>query len=107
MGDQSEHITIVTMSEFGRTARQNGTGGTDHGHANVMFVLGGSVKGGKVYGKWPGLSNEQLNEGRDLAVTTDFRNVLGEAAYKTLGAKDMQTVFPGSQVNPSNFLNFT
>ena len=104
MGDASEHITLVT--EFGRTARQNGTGGTDHGHANVMFVLGGTVKGGKVYGKWPGLDNAQLNEGRDLAVTTDFRNVLGEAAYKTLGAKDMQTVFPGSQVNPSNFLNF-
>ena len=71
-----------------------------------MFVLGGNVKGGKVYGKWPGLDNGQLNEGRDLAVTTDFRNVLGEAAYKSLGARDMQTVFPGSQVNPANFLNF-
>jgi uncharacterized protein (DUF1501 family) len=64
------------------------------------------VKGGKVYGQWPGLSNEQLNEGRDLAVTTDFRNVLGEAAYKTLGARDMQRVFPGSQVAPGEFLNF-
>ena len=94
------------MSEFGRTARQNGTGGTDHGHANVMFVLGGAVKGGKVYGKWPGLSNEQLNEGRDLAVTTDFRNVLGEAAYKSLGAHDMAQVFPGVTVNTSTFLNF-
>jgi uncharacterized protein (DUF1501 family) len=72
MGDEAEDITLVTMSEFGRTARQNGTGGTDHGHANVMFVLGGSVKGGHVYGKWPGLSNDQLNDGRDLAVTTDF-----------------------------------
>jgi uncharacterized protein (DUF1501 family) len=106
MGADSENITLVTMSEFGRTARQNGTGGTDHGHANVMFVLGGRVKGGKVYGRWPGLSNEQLNEGRDLAVTTDFRNVLGEAAYKTLGARDMQRVFPGSQVVPGEFLNF-
>jgi uncharacterized protein (DUF1501 family) len=106
MGAESENITLVTMSEFGRTARQNGTGGTDHGHANVMFVLGGEVKGGKVYGRWPGLSNEQLNEGRDLAVTTDFRNVLGEAAYKTLGARDMQRVFPGSQVTPEQFLNF-
>jgi uncharacterized protein (DUF1501 family) len=106
MGADSENITLVTMSEFGRTARQNGTGGTDHGHANVMFVLGGRVKGGKVYGRWPGLSNEQLNEGRDLAVTTDFRNVLGEAAYKTLGARDMQRVFPGSQVVPGDFLNF-
>ena len=106
MGNDAEDITLVTMSEFGRTARQNGTGGTDHGHANVMFVLGGSVKGGKVYGKWPGLDNELLNEGRDLAVTTDFRNVLGEAAYKSLGAHDMAKVFPGVTVNTSTFLNF-
>ena len=106
MGDDAENITLVTMSEFGRTARQNGTGGTDHGHANVMFVLGGQVKGGKVYGKWPGLANEQLNEGRDLAVTTDFRRVLGEAAYKTLGSKNLELVFPGSQVNSGQFLNF-
>ncbi len=106
MGPESENITLVTMSEFGRTARQNGTGGTDHGHANVMFVLGGNVKGGKVYGKWPGLNNEQLNEGRDLTVTTDFRRVLGEAAYKTLGAKDMEKVFPGAKVQPGEFLNF-
>jgi len=106
MGTDAENITLVTMSEFGRTARQNGTGGTDHGHANVMFVLGGAVKGGKVYGKWPGLSNEQLNEGRYLAVTTDFRNVLGEAAYKTLGAKNLDLVFPGAQVRPGQFLDF-
>ncbi|SEF69581.1 Uncharacterized conserved protein, DUF1501 family [Bryocella elongata] len=106
MGDEAENITLVTMSEFGRTARQNGTGGTDHGHANVMFVLGGQVKGGKVYGKWPGLSNEQLNEGRDLKVTTDFRNVLGEAAFRSLGSRDMERVFPGSKVNQSTFLNF-
>lgn len=106
MGTDAENLTLVTMSEFGRTARQNGTGGTDHGHANVMFVLGGGVKGGKVYGKWPGLANEQLNEGRDLAVTTDFRCVLGEAAYKTLGAKNLNVVFPGSQVQPNEFLNF-
>lgn len=106
MGDDAENITLVTMSEFGRTARQNGTGGTDHGHANVMFVLGGGVRGGKVYGKWPGLSNEQLNEGRDLKVTTDFRNVLGEAAYKTIGARNLDVVFPNAQVEPSKFLNF-
>ncbi len=106
MGPESENITLVTMSEFGRTARQNGTGGTDHGHANVMFVLGGGVQGGKVYGKWPGLSQEQLNEGRDLAVTTDFRLVLGEAVYKTLGSKKLDIVFPGSQVDPNNFLQF-
>jgi uncharacterized protein (DUF1501 family) len=105
MGADAENITLVTMSEFGRTARQNGTGGTDHGHANVMFVLGGAVKGGKVYGKWPGLANEQLNEGRDLAVTTDFRRVLGEAAYRTLGSRNMDIIFPGSQVRPDSFLN--
>jgi len=106
MGDDSENVMLVTMSEFGRTARQNGTGGTDHGHANVMFVLGGPVKGGKIYGKWPGLSNEQLNEGRDLTVTTDFRNVLGEAAYKTLGSRNLELVFPGAKVDPRGFLNF-
>jgi uncharacterized protein (DUF1501 family) len=105
MGDEAENVTLVTMSEFGRTARQNGTGGTDHGHANVMFVLGGKVKGGKVYGKWPGVENEQLNERRDLAVTTDFRNVLGEAAYKTLGSQNLDVVFPGAQVKPGSFLN--
>ena len=106
LGSDAENVTLVTMSEFGRTARQNGTGGTDHGHANVMFVLGGQVKGGKVYGKWPGIENEQLNEGRDLAVTTDFRNVLGEAAFKTLGSRNLEAVFPGSKVQPGSFLNF-
>lgn len=106
LGPEAESVTLVTMSEFGRTARQNRTGGTDHGHANVMFVLGGQVKGGKVYGRWPGLGNDQLNEGRDLAVTTDFRRVLGEAACKTLGAKNLQLVFPGSQVEPGEFLGF-
>ena len=105
MGTDAENVTLVTMSEFGRTARQNGTGGTDHGHANVMFVLGGQVKGGKVYGKWPGVANEQLNEGRDLTVTTDFRNVLGEAAYKTLGSRNLETIFPGAQLNRESFLN--
>jgi uncharacterized protein (DUF1501 family) len=107
MGDDAENVTLVTMSEFGRTARQNGTGGTDHGHANVMFVLGGRVRGGKVYGKWPGLANEQLNEGRDLMVTTDFRRVLGEAAYRTLGARNLDVVFPGAKVNSGEFLNFS
>jgi len=106
MGTDAESVTLVTMSEFGRTARQNGTGGTDHGHANAMLVLGGPVKGGKVYGKWPGLGNDQLNEGRDLKVTTDFRRVLGEAAYKTLGSKNLALVFPGYEVDPGDFLNF-
>jgi uncharacterized protein (DUF1501 family) len=105
MGDEAEDVVLVTMSEFGRTARQNGTAGTDHGHANVMFVLGGPVKGGRVYGRWPGLAQEQLYEGRDLAITTDFRQVLGEAAYRTAGARNLEIVFPGAQLKTSNFLN--
>lgn len=105
MGDDAQNITLVTMSEFGRTVHQNGTGGTDHGHANVMFVLGGPVSGGKVYGKWPGMDKHQLYEERDLAITTDFRQVLGEAAYRTLGSKNLETVFPGAQLQASRFLN--
>jgi uncharacterized protein (DUF1501 family) len=104
MGDEAENITLVTMSEFGRTARQNGSGGTDHGHGNAMFVLGGGVKGGKVYGKWPGLAKEQLNEDRDLAVTTDFRQVLGEVISGTLGITDMELTFPGAQLRQESFL---
>jgi uncharacterized protein (DUF1501 family) len=104
MGDEAGNITLVTMSEFGRTARQNGTGGTDHGHANAMFVLGGQVKGGKVYGRWPGLANDQLNQGRDLAVTTDFRQVLGEAVTQSIGARNLEFVFPGAQLRQDRFL---
>jgi uncharacterized protein (DUF1501 family) len=96
---------LVTMSEFGRTCRQNGTGGTDHGHANVMFVLGGPVKGGKVYGRWPGLEQDQLYEQRDLAITTDFRQVLSEAAFKTLGSRNLELVFPQSGLDRKDFLN--
>ena len=105
MGTQAEDVVVVTMSEFGRTARENGTRGTDHGHANVMFVMGGPVKGGRVYGRWPGLAAEQLNEGRDLAVTTDFRQVLAEVAFKQIGARDLNLTFPGAEIEPSRFLN--
>ncbi|HUH62085.1 MAG TPA: DUF1501 domain-containing protein [Terracidiphilus sp.] len=104
MGDRGEDVTLVTMSEFGRTARQNGTGGTDHGHANAMFVLGGRVRGGKVYGRWPGLADHELNEGRDLAVTTDFRAVLSEVVSKSIGASNFEMVFPGAKLDPSRFL---
>lgn len=90
-----ENVAIVTMSEFGRTVRENGTLGTDHGHANCMFVLGGNVKGGRVLGKWPGLSNENLYEGRDLALTTDFRQVCSEVISKHSGITDISKVFPG------------
>lgn len=106
VGDDAENITLVSMSEFGRTVQQNGTGGTDHGHANVMFVLGGQVAGGKVYGKWPGMDTSQLYEERDLAITTDFRQVLGEAAFKTLGSRNLEVVFPGAQLQNNRFLNF-
>ena len=95
MGDRMADVALVTMSEFGRTAHENGNRGTDHGHANSMFVMGGGVKGGKVYGKWPGLEKEQLYEGRDLALTTDFRDVLGELVSKHLGNPTVKGVFPG------------
>ena len=105
LGDDAANVTLVTMSEFGRTARENGTGGTDHGHANAMFVLGGDVKGGKVYGRWPGLDNEQLNEGRDLVLTTDYRNVLAEVVTQTLGATNLESVFPGASLSANRFLH--
>jgi uncharacterized protein (DUF1501 family) len=94
MGDRMADVVLVTMSEFGRTAKEDGNGGTDHGHGNVMMVLGGPVRGGKVYGRWPGLQPEQLYESRDLAITTDFRDVLGELVSSHLGQK-IDPVFPG------------
>ncbi len=106
LGKQMDDVLILTMSEFGRTARENGTRGTDHGHANAMFILGNSVKGGKVYGDWKGLSSSQLNEGRDLAVTTDFRDVFGEVAYKHLGNKNLDKIFPNYSPNTSKFRGF-
>jgi len=95
LGDRLDDVLLVTMSEFGRTARENGNRGTDHGHANVMFAMGGRVRGGKVYGRWPGLAPEVLYEGRDLDLTTDFRTVCGEALARHLGQKDVSKVFPG------------
>jgi len=106
LGKQMDDVVILTMSEFGRTARENGNRGTDHGHANAMFVLGNAVKGGKVYGDWKGLSSSQLNEGRDLAVTTDFRDVFGEVAYKHLGNKYLDKIFPNYSLNTNKFKGF-
>ncbi len=103
LGDLAEDTVIVTMSEFGRTARENGNRGTDHGHANAMLVLGGPVRGGNVYGQWPGLDSSQLYEGRDLALTTDFRRVLGEAVARHLGNRELNTVFPGFQNDSAKF----
>jgi len=104
LGDLGEDTVVVTMSEFGRTARENGNRGTDHGHANVMFVMGGPVKGGKVYGRWPGLETEQLYEGRDLALTTDFRSVLGEALNVHLHNRNLGQVFPGFDEGAQKFV---
>ena len=95
LGQRMDDVVILTMSEFGRTVKENGNRGTDHGHANAMFVVGNSVRGGKVYGDWPGLENDQLYEGRDLALTTDFRDVFGEIAAKHLGAANLKGIFPG------------
>lgn len=100
LGDAAENVVVVTMSEFGRTAAENGNLGTDHGHGNAMLVLGPSVRGGKVYGRWPGLERDELFEERDLAVTTDFRSVLAEALVTHLDAGDLGTVFPGFQPEP-------
>lgn len=95
LGPRMEQVLLVTMSEFGRTVRENGTRGTDHGHANVMMLMGANVSGGKVHGRWPGLERDQLHEGRDLAVTTDFREVLGAVLQAHRGQTDLARVFPG------------
>jgi uncharacterized protein (DUF1501 family) len=95
LGSRMSDVVLVTTSEFGRTVRENGNRGTDHGHATVMLALGGNVHGGKVHGTWPGLAREQLFEGRDLAVTTDFRDVFAEVLTKQLGVTSTANVFPG------------
>jgi len=104
LGDRMDDVVILTMSEFGRMARENGNRGTDHGHAGALFVIGGHVKGGKVHGKWPGLEQEQLYEGRDLALTTDFRSVFAEVVSHHLGARALDRVFPGFAASPRDFL---
>ena len=89
-------VVILTMSEFGRAVAENGNRGTDHGHGNAMMIIGGqNVRGGKVYGRWPGLAREQRYDGRDLAVTTDFRSVFAEVVRGHLGVTDTRTIFPG------------
>ena len=94
MGDRAKKMTVVTMSEFGRRAHENASGGTDHGHGNCMFVLGGGISGGKVYGQWPGLSADKLYGPGDLNVTTDYRDVLGEIVQKRLKNSQTNDVFP-------------
>jgi uncharacterized protein (DUF1501 family) len=107
LGDRMADTVILTMSEFGRAVAENGNRGTDHGHGNAMMLLGGAVKGGEIYGAWPGLKTEQRFEGRDLAITTDFRDVFGEVVMRHLGADERTAarVFPGYGVKPAHFRN--
>ena len=106
LGPLADDTLILTMTEFGRTAHENGNRGTDHGHGSFMFALGGPVRGGRVYGNWPGLEEHQLHEGRDLNVTTDFRHVVGEAVRSHLGNHNLKAVFPAFDNSPNRFLGF-
>jgi uncharacterized protein (DUF1501 family) len=105
LGDRMADTLILTMSEFGRAVAENGNRGTDHGHGNAMIAIGGRVKGGRVYGRWPGLRADDRYEGRDLAVTTDFRDVFGEVLAKhfAMDARAGSAVFPGHGVKPHAF----
>ena len=105
LGDRLEDVAVVALSEFGRTARENGNRGTDHGHANVMFAFGGGITGGRIHGEWPGLSPDQLHERRDLAVTTDFRTVLSQLVTGHLGHRHVAGVFPGFTSAPFTLLS--
>ena len=103
LGDRMEDTVVLTMSEFGRAVNENGNRGTDHGHGNAMMVIGGGVRGGHVYGRWPGLSVDRRYDGRDLAVTTDFRDVFGEIVVRHLGVADADPIFPGHPIRPNMF----
>jgi uncharacterized protein (DUF1501 family) len=103
LGDRMEDTVVITMSEFGRAVNENGNRGTDHGHGSVSFVMGGPVRGGRVYGRWPGLRGGDLYEGRDLAVTTDFRDLLAEVLTRHRGERDLAAVFPGHPTGPRSF----
>ncbi len=103
LGERMRDVVVLTMSEFGRTVRENGNSGTDHGHATAMLVLGGPVNGGKVLGKWPGLDPAQRFEGRDVAVTTDFRDLFAELLTRHLGATALSAIFPGFTADPARF----
>jgi uncharacterized protein (DUF1501 family) len=106
LGDRLDDTVILTMSEFGRAVVENGNRGTDHGHGNAMLILGGAVRGGRIYGTWPGLARDQRFEGRDLAITTDFRDVFGEIVVRHLGISDPRPIFPGYDIRPARFAGF-
>jgi uncharacterized protein (DUF1501 family) len=103
LDDRMADTVVLTMSEFGRAVNENGNRGTDHGHGNAMMIMGGGVRGGHVYGKWPGLAPDRRYEGRDLAVTTDFRDVFAEIVVRHLGVADASPIFPGHAVQPGRF----
>jgi uncharacterized protein (DUF1501 family) len=103
LGDRMEDTVVLTMSEFGRAVSQNGSGGTDHGHGNAMMVVGGGVRGGRVYGAWPGLAIDRRFEGRDLAVTTDFRDVFAEVVTRHMGVTDARPIFPGYEIDAARW----
>lgn len=103
LGPRLDDVLLVTLTEFGRTARENGNRGTDHGHASVSLVLGGGVQGGRVHGRWPGLDPSSLHEGRDLALTTDFRDLVAELLTRHSGLPDLRGVFPGHELAVSRF----
>lgn len=103
LGRRYDDVVLVTLTEFGRTVRENGNRGTDHGHGSVSFVMGGSVHGGRVRGRWPGLGRGDLYQERDLAVTTDFRDLLGEILLRHVGARDLAAVFPGHAGGAARF----
>ena len=104
MADYHSKITFVTMTEFGRRLQENANQGTDHGSGSAMMVLSGNVKGGKIYGNWPGLAANQLNNG-DLVATTDYRQVLSEIMITRHGEQNLESVFPTVQYNPLGFMN--
>src|SRR5262249_10526698 len=103
LGERMADTLVLTMSGVGRAGDENGNRGTDHGHGNAMLVIGGGVRGGHVYGKWPGLATDKRYEGRDLAVTTDFRDVFGEIVVRHMGVADPKPIFPGYSVQQSKF----
>ncbi len=103
LGEKLRDVVVLTMSEFGRTVRENGNAGTDHGHATAMLVLGGPVQGGRVLGRWPGLDPSSRFEERDVAVTTDFRDLFAEILARHLRASNLAAVFPGFSPDPARF----
>lgn len=104
LGNHRDHVSVVVMSEFGRRLKSNESGGTDHGHGNMMMMLGGNVKGGQMFGQWPGLANDALDEGADLAITTDYRTVLAEMMAKHMKFSDTEKLFPGFKTDPLGYL---